>query len=166
MPRLGAARMRLDNLGAAVLLVEVLGEEIGRAVVRQLLRRAVGPVGQLHVGVGGEGALRAARREAVHRHRQFGKAFVQPDILAGVQVPVDHVLEFVRQRPVIVAAAGRAVDIDHLALVAVRVDHGGIHVRRREVAPAPVSGTLSTVMCGSLSMPGDGSAPKVARSVG
>src|SRR5262249_6367397 len=68
-----------------------------------------------------------------HRH-----ALVGPRIIAGMPIPVDHVLKFMCQRRIVILGAGYAaaseVDIDHLPFVRVLRDGTRILVLRGEVA--------------------------------
>ena len=130
------ARKFRKPLIAAVMLAQVLDEQRRAAVVWYRVARLVRPVVKLHLRVLDKD-VHEARLVPRNLGRHLGHALVHPHVLADVQVPVDGMLELVRQHAEVLPAAGAqpiAVHDYHLALVAVRVRGAGVRVAGREVA--------------------------------
>ena len=101
-------------------LQEVRHEQVGVAIVLGAAVGVVTPGVQLRVGQGAEGVVSAAAVVAVQLRSQLAHSLVDPTGLVLVLVPVDHVLELMRQHAVVEVGVGLGVvdvDVEHLPLV-------------------------------------------------
>ena len=107
----------------------------------------MGPVGarlrspgrQLQVGIGGERVdEHGVGAEVRHLLGIFAQTLVDPQVLATIMIPVNHVLQFMGEHSLVVLAAavleGIQVDVEHLFLIGERVRCVGILVCTVEIA--------------------------------
>ncbi len=110
---------------------KVVHEEVARSIMGQRGINVISPVVELGIGRLYECQVRSSCWISIDVLCQHRHAFIGPTQVDGMQVPVDHMLEFVRQRAIIVGAArSGAVDvhIEQFALVAIGVHAGWILV--------------------------------------
>ena len=100
---------------------------MGSTIIGCGLSRQIGPTRQLGIRAPNEGSDGATGLKTIELSRKFRQPFVDPCRLVAVVIPVNHVLELMGQNSVIVILTWRCiiqVDVEHLLLVAIRIDQG------------------------------------------
>ena len=108
----------------AKLFQKVAHEEITPPIVRDGLTGGITPGVELRIRCTDKGALGAAGIVSIEGHGQLRQALINPRLLVGIVVPMDHMLEFVGKDGIEpIAARPGSIDIDkeHFFFIAIGV---------------------------------------------